>query len=242
MVPCFEVRHADEVVGRVSLDQIRRGREAGKIPKGSKARRVTPWGPVEKVVELDAPVGRERKPCFEVRHDEDIVGPVSLDQIRRGRAVGKIPDGSAARIVWPWVMVDELLAAPERRLPALFEATDDDRRWFILFGDAEPIGPLTTGKVAKALAIGDLPTWAPLREEGTEEWHAARDIGVFTRAIARAKLASSSGDTFQDSRLPASRPAPAKPTLLPLWLLICVILAALLLIALLAGLPPFGRG
>jgi hypothetical protein len=241
MVPCFEVRHTDDVVGRVSLDQIRRGREAGKVPAGSEARRVTPWGPIEKVVELDAPVGRERKPCFEVRHGEEIVGPVSLDQIRRGRAAGKIPDGSAARIVWPWIAVDEVLSAPEKRLPALFEAADDGRRWYILFGDAEPIGPLATDKVFKALAIGDLPTWAPLREQGTEQWHPARSIPVFQRVAARAKLSSASDELPDSPTSSVAAPARAKQPLLPLWLLVCVVLAALLLVALLVGIPPFGR-
>ena len=49
----YEVRNAGQVVGPISLDQIRRGLEAGKIPQGSEARPVgsTDWLPVGTVVE-----------------------------------------------------------------------------------------------------------------------------------------------------------------------------------------------
>lgn len=187
MVPCFEVRNGADIVGPVSLDQIKRGRKAGRIPEGSHARRVTPWGPVDQVVKLSAPGGREEKPCFEVRHGSSLVGPVSLDQIRRGRGTGKIPEGSDARIVWPWWPVDELMAATESRLPSLFKETPkDERRWFILYGDSDPIGPLATDKVERALATGDLPAWAPICREGTKKWVQARAVTVFQRAIAHA--------------------------------------------------------
>ena len=58
---------------------------------------------------LEAPPGRDKKPCVEIRHGEDVRGPVSLYQVRRGLMEAMIPDGSQARVVWPWVPVERLL-------------------------------------------------------------------------------------------------------------------------------------
>lgn len=105
---CYEVRNGDAVVGPVSLDQIRRGLVAGRIPPGAEARRVTRWEPVKYVPMLEAPPGRDRSPCMEIRHGKDIRGPVSLYQIRRALIEAMIPEGSEARVVWKWQPVVEL--------------------------------------------------------------------------------------------------------------------------------------
>lgn len=47
---------------------------------------------------------------YEVRHDDRAIGPVSWDQLIRGRAENKIPPGAEARVVGSWTAVDDLLA------------------------------------------------------------------------------------------------------------------------------------
>ncbi|MBW2526196.1 MAG: hypothetical protein JRI23_18595 [Deltaproteobacteria bacterium] len=105
----YEVRYDGDVVGPVSLDQIRRGVAAGMIPAGAEARRVTPWKTVALIPMIKPPPGGDRRPCIEIRHDDDVVGPVSLYQVRKGLVGAKIPDGSTARVVWRWTDVAELL-------------------------------------------------------------------------------------------------------------------------------------
>jgi hypothetical protein len=100
------VRYGACVFGPMTLSQLRRGVQAGQIPTWASARRVTPWLPIEYVPMLGVPVGQERLRCIEVRLRADIRGPVSLDQVRRGVAAGMIPDGSEARVVWPWETVE----------------------------------------------------------------------------------------------------------------------------------------
>ena len=106
---CYEVRNDQAVVGPVTLDQIRRGVAAGRIPPGAEVRRVTRWEPVKYVPMLEAPPGQDKSPCMEIRHGKDIRGPVSLYQIRRALIEAMIPEGSEARVVWKWQAVEELL-------------------------------------------------------------------------------------------------------------------------------------
>ncbi len=47
---------------------------------------------------------------YEVRHQQSRIGPVSWDQLIRGRTENKIPDGAEARIVGDWGPVADLLA------------------------------------------------------------------------------------------------------------------------------------
>jgi hypothetical protein len=47
---------------------------------------------------------------YEVRHEDAKIGPVSWDQLIRGRTENKIPEGAEARIVGDWGAVADLLA------------------------------------------------------------------------------------------------------------------------------------
>lgn len=109
--PAYEVRVGEAIVGPVSYDQIRRGRESGKIPDHAMVREVGPWSTVEHI-HADHESGQQRD-GLEVRYAENLVGPVTVDQLRRGRVAGRIPDGAEARWTAAWMPVDEALAPPE---------------------------------------------------------------------------------------------------------------------------------
>lgn len=47
---------------------------------------------------------------YEVRHEDAKIGPVSFDQLIRGRTENKIPEGAEARMVGGWGPVADLLA------------------------------------------------------------------------------------------------------------------------------------
>jgi len=70
---------------------------------------VTPWQSVALVPMVQPPPGGDRRPCIEIRHGDDVVGPVSLYQVRKALVEAKIPDGSTARVVWRWTDVDTLI-------------------------------------------------------------------------------------------------------------------------------------
>jgi hypothetical protein len=106
---CLEVGYGQCVLGPMTMGQLSAGLAAGAIPSWAWVRRVTPWLPIEYVPLLALPDGEQRRRCIEVRHQADTRGPVSLDQVRRGRAAGLIPDGSQVRVVWPWVTAEMAL-------------------------------------------------------------------------------------------------------------------------------------
>lgn len=105
----YEISCDGDVVGPVTIDRIRRGLAVGEIPPGAQVRRVTPWQSVALVPMIHPPPGGDRRPCIEIRHGADVVGPVSLYQVRKGLAAAKIPDGSQARVVWRWMPVERLV-------------------------------------------------------------------------------------------------------------------------------------
>ena len=135
----YEVRHDGDVVGPVSLDQIRRGLAAGMIPAGAEARRVTPWKTVALIPMIQPPPGGDRRPCIEIRHDDDVVGPVSLYQVRK-----------ALVVTGPWPGVAELGAVRlGRKGPGRFQPIQPFRGHRCAYGpdrahgvDVEPPGPI----------------------------------------------------------------------------------------------------
>jgi hypothetical protein len=115
----YEVRSGESIVGPVSLDQIRRGRAGGKVPYSAEARAVGPWMTVDRVSEPTETTSAAwlQHASFQVRHANNVVGPVSFYQLRRGLAAGRIPAGSEARWVGPWALVAGLLSTLGRSLP-----------------------------------------------------------------------------------------------------------------------------
>ncbi len=98
--------------GPIELDDLTRRFHGGELPAGAKVARVgdTTWLPIEQVVprliEDDAMTIVEQpevvvpEKTYEVTVDgEHVVGPVTLDQLRRGFEVGKLPEDARVRVV-----------------------------------------------------------------------------------------------------------------------------------------------
>lgn len=89
---------------------------------------------------------------YEVRVGDRVVGPVSLAQVKHGRAKGKIPASAEARAVGPWMPVEQAIrpggAVSEVALQsASFEVRNDDR----------VVGPVSFYQLRRGLSAGRIP-------------------------------------------------------------------------------------
>lgn len=190
----YELRYEGHVVGPVSWDRIRRGRAAKKIPGGAQARSVGDWQQVDELLQRsDAPpagAALPRNTPHEVRADQHVVGPVTLDQIRRGRALGKIPDGAEARVVGPWRAIDPFLDAtepfirawdppPQRPTEPQLQPTVGDtqelppetpQRWYLMLSKEDPAVLVDTDQLVDGLNAGAVTLSAEVCPVGGETW------------------------------------------------------------------------
>lgn len=114
--------------GPVELDELTRRFHGSEIPPGAKVARVgdTTWLPIEQVVprliEEEAKTIVETPEVvvpqtYEVTVDgEHVVGPVTLDQLRRGFEVGKLPADAKVRVVGEvtWYHILDLIQTEPR--------------------------------------------------------------------------------------------------------------------------------
>lgn len=218
----FEVRHEGNVVGPVTRDQIRRARAAGKIPEEAQARSVGKWLRVHDVLGPSGmPIRCADLPGhapLEVRHEGNVVGPVTLDQVRRGRIQDKVPEGAQLRPVGPWRPVDTLLRAVERAArtkgpPPLRRPTSPTRpaghgrgeppapppraardaetespraktqRWRLQMAEGDPVILVDTDQLADGLVNGAIRLSAEVCPIGGDGWVPVWDVPELADAI-----------------------------------------------------------
>jgi eukaryotic-like serine/threonine-protein kinase len=120
----YQVRAGRSMVGPVDLDQVVRGRQAGKIPDSAEARLVGPWLTVEMILARGKLAAND---LYEIQLDDSTVGPVDFERLRRGRDGGRIPDAAGARMVGPWQDVTALAGSiPEGVVAASAPATSSE--------------------------------------------------------------------------------------------------------------------
>jgi hypothetical protein len=154
--------------GPLSLTELQSAIRAKKFPGGAKVSRVgdTSWKSIHEVVSAeewvqDEPGGDRNPPQaepeteirFEVTVDgENIVGPVTLDQLRRGVEAGKLPRDAKARRVGEahWKEIS-LLLAPARPSPQSDNQGTGGREGPALRGRKFPVA--VVGTVAVLLIV-----------------------------------------------------------------------------------------
>jgi len=180
----FEVRLEDSVVGPVTLDQVKRGRSAGKIPDGAEMRSIGAWRTVSELLAGLVRVAGEKvadDTPFEVRVDDAILGPMTLEQIRCGRKAGRIPGDAAARPVSSWQAVEQLISAWQapRRAPA----PPRGRSWYFVVGASQPLGPVATEQIKMQLSDGTLGLSTQVCLAGDKVWQPIWDVPEFAETI-----------------------------------------------------------
>ena len=113
--PGYEVRADASVVGPVTFDQVRRGRESGRIPNRAEVREVGPWIPAMEL--LEGPDQSSHSMALEVRFSDRLFGPLMREDLKRVHGQGRVPAGAEGRWVSAWMAVDSLpapLRAPAR--------------------------------------------------------------------------------------------------------------------------------
>ncbi|MBW2522530.1 MAG: hypothetical protein JRI23_00065 [Deltaproteobacteria bacterium] len=216
----YEVRSEGHVVGPVTWDRIRRGRAANRIPAGAQARSVGPWRPVDELLQ-DAEVAPSgaaprRNAPHEVRVDQQIVGPVTRDQIHRGRSLGKIPDGAQARVVGPWRKIDPYLAETSPRLrvwdpppsrpgppmpsPVIDDTQElpptestDTQRWHLRLNKEDPALLVDTNQLVEGLRSSAVQLSAEVRPVESDRWSPVWDVPELADAIRELPPASVRG-------------------------------------------------
>lgn len=97
----YEIFVNDEIVGPLAESEVKRGWLAGRLPESAHVRRIGDWRALGELSSL--PENAE----FQIQNDGEIVGPVTLGQVRRGIDANRIPDGSQNRVYGKWVPAKE---------------------------------------------------------------------------------------------------------------------------------------